>query len=184
MPDLPCLLDCQQYPALALPRCDHLGYNSHTNQIFHGACQKPTSLIAERYEFFRELPFAGFTAGKKTDQRLSQESPMELSLENLELIPLLLNKIEELSKKLEMSNGKRWMSVAETAEYLGYSADRIYKMKGTCFTEGNHFHNKTGKIIFDRVAIDAWVVGKETDETHESQRQIVHRVLSSIQKAS
>lgn len=109
---------------------------------------------------------------------------MELPLENLKLIPKILSTLDELAKQLEQSNAKRWMSVAETAEYLGYSTDRIYKMKASCFVEGRHFHNKTGKILFDRVAIDSWVVGKETDETHESQKQIVHRVLSSLKKAS
>ncbi|WP_345984787.1 DNA-binding protein [Sulfurimonas sp. HSL-1656] len=107
---------------------------------------------------------------------------MELSLEHLELIPVLLKKIDALSKRLESSSEKRWMSVAETADYLSYSRDRIYKIKDEHFIEGVHFHNRTGKILFDRVAIDSWVVGKDDRETDYTQRQVVDNVLSSIKE--
>ncbi|WP_345987743.1 helix-turn-helix domain-containing protein [Sulfurimonas sp. HSL1-2] len=107
---------------------------------------------------------------------------MELSLENINLIPLLLKRIDELSMKLETSNTKRWLNVKEVAEYLGYSKDRIYKMKDEHFIEGVHFHNRTGKILFDRVAIDSWVVGKDDRETDYTQRQVVDNVLSSIKE--
>lgn len=105
---------------------------------------------------------------------------MELGLEHLNLIPKMFQLIERMSEELKSAQGKRWLNVKELAEYLGYSKDRIYKIKDEHLLEGIHFHNKTGKILFDRVAIDSWVVGKETDETHKSRRQIVDHVLSSI----
>ena len=109
---------------------------------------------------------------------------MELGLEHLNLLPKMFQLIEMMSEELKTAQGKRWLNVKELAEYLGYSKDRIYKIKDEYLLEGIHFHNKTGKILFDRVAIDSWVVGKETDETHKSRRQIVDHVLSSINPVS
>lgn len=109
---------------------------------------------------------------------------MELGLEHLNLIPKMFQLIEMMSEELKSAQGKRWLNVKELAEYLGYSKDRIYKIKDEHLLEGIHFHNKTGKILFDRVAIDSWVVGKETDETHKSRRQVVDHILSSINPVS
>lgn len=109
---------------------------------------------------------------------------MELGLEHLNLLPKMFQLIETMSEELKRAQGKRWLNVKELAEYLGYSKDRIYKIKDEHLLEGIHFHNKTGKILFDRVAIDSWVVGKEADETHKSRRQIVDNILSSINSVS
>lgn len=109
---------------------------------------------------------------------------MELGLEHLNLLPKMLQIMETVYEELKTAQAKRWLNVKELAEYLGYSRDRIYKIKDEHFLEGIHFFNKTGKILFDRVAIDSWVVGKETDETHKSRRQIVDHVLSSIGSVS
>lgn len=92
--------------------------------------------------------------------------------------------IETMHEELKTVQAKRWLNVKEVAEYLGYSKDRIYKIKDEHMLEGIHFYNKTGKILFDRVAIDSWVVGKETDETHKSRRQVVDHILSSINPLS
>lgn len=83
---------------------------------------------------------------------------------------------------LNLQNGstKRWLSVRELGEYLSYSNDRIYKLKEEHFIEGRHFYKKSGKILFDRVAIDSWIVEKESNETNFTQRQIVDNILSSL----
>lgn len=94
----------------------------------------------------------------------------------------MLELLEKVSKQLEDSSAKRWLSVRELATYLSYSSDRIYKIKEECFIEGIHFFKKSGKILFDRVAIDSWVVGKDTLEVNIQQRQIVDNILSSIDK--
>ncbi len=107
-----------------------------------------------------------------------------IEMENINLIKQIAEDIALLKKSLNDSHTKRWLSVKEVAEYLGYSKDRIYKIKDQYLIEGIHFHNQTGKILFDRVAIDSWVVGKDTDEAHIKQRQVVDNILLSIQKAS
>ena len=107
---------------------------------------------------------------------------MTVEFESLKLLPRMFELIEKLSKQLEESSTKRWLSVKELAAYLSYSSDRIYKIKEEHFIEGIHFFKKSGKILFDRVAIDSWVVGKDTLETNDTQRQIVDNVLLSICK--
>lgn len=109
---------------------------------------------------------------------------MEIQLEHLNLLPKMFEIIETMYEELKTVQAKRWLNVKEVAEYLGYSKDRIYKIKDEHMLEGIHFHNKTGKILFDRVAIDSWVVGKESDETHKSRRQVVDHILSSINPLS
>jgi predicted DNA-binding transcriptional regulator AlpA len=89
-----------------------------------------------------------------------------IEMENINLIKQIADDIALLKISLSDSNTKRWLNVKEVAEYLGYSRDRIYKIKEQYLIEGIHFHNQTGKILFDRVEIDSWVVGKASNEAH------------------
>ncbi|MBU1927839.1 helix-turn-helix domain-containing protein [bacterium] len=105
---------------------------------------------------------------------------MNIEFESLKLLPKMFELMEQLNINLQNAHTKRWLSVKELAEYLSYSSDRIYKIKDEHFLEGIHFFKKSGKILFDRVAIDSWVVEKDTLETNNQQRQIVDNVLLSI----
>lgn len=103
-----------------------------------------------------------------------------IDMENINLIKQIATDIELIKKALANNTAKRWLNVREVALYLGYSKDRIYKIKDEYLSEGEHFHNKTGKLLFDRVAIDSWVVGRETNDTNKSKRQVVDHILSSV----
>ena len=107
---------------------------------------------------------------------------MDIGIEYLNLLPQLASDLKQIKKRLEEEGTKRWLNVRELASYLGYSKDRIYKIKDEHFLEGEHFHNRTGKILFDRVAIDSWVVGKDTNETDLKQQQVVDHILSSVKE--
>ena len=107
-----------------------------------------------------------------------------IEMENINLIKAMAQDIELIKKALSNQTDKRWLNVKELSAYLGYSKDHIYKLKDDVFLENIHFYKKMGKIIFDRVAIDSWMVGKETDDINQSRRQIVDNVLSSIKKVS
>lgn len=107
---------------------------------------------------------------------------MNIEFESLKLLPQMFELIEKLSRQMEEGNAKRWLSVKELATYLSYSSERIYKIKEEHFIEGVHFYKKSGKILFDRVAIDSWVVKKDTLETNIQQRQIVDNILLSVGK--
>jgi predicted DNA-binding transcriptional regulator AlpA len=105
---------------------------------------------------------------------------MNIEFESLKLLPQMFELIEKLNANLQNSHTKRWLSVRELAEYLSYSNDRIYKLKDEYFLEETHFYKKSGKILFDRVAIDSWMVEGKSNEVNQSQRQIVDNILSSI----
>ena len=106
---------------------------------------------------------------------------MNIEFESLKLLPQMFALIEKLNFNLENGHTKRWLSVRELAEYLSYSNDRIYKLKDEYFLENEHFFKKSGKILFDRVAIDSWMVEGKSNEVNQSQRQIVDNILSSIE---
>ena len=87
---------------------------------------------------------------------------MLVEMENINLIKEIAKDIELIKKALENQSGKRWLNVKELSQYLGYSKDHIYKLKEDTFIEGVHFYKKTGKIIFDRITIDSWMVDLST----------------------
>jgi len=105
---------------------------------------------------------------------------MTVNFEDLKLLPQMFELINKLNSNLENSYTKRWLSVRELAEYLSYSNDRIYKLKDEYLIESIHYYKKSGKILFDRVAIDSWMVEGNSNETNQSQRQIVDNILSSV----
>ncbi len=104
-----------------------------------------------------------------------------IEMENINLIKSMAIEIKLIRKELTKNSQKRWLGVKELAEYLGYSKDRIYKLKEEFFIEGVHFYKKSGKILFDRVAIDSWVVGKDQNEVDLKKQQVVDHILSSIE---
>ena len=103
-----------------------------------------------------------------------------IDMENINLIKEMAKDIELIKRALSSSNQKRWLTVKELSEYLGYSKDRVYKLKDNVLIENLHFYKKAGKILFDRIAIDDWMCGRNSDDINKSQRQIVDNVLSSI----
>jgi hypothetical protein len=107
---------------------------------------------------------------------------MEVNFQALDLIQTMYDEMQQMKKLLVQTTQKRWMNSKEIATYLGYSKDRMYKIKEEYFLEGIHFHKKMGKLLFDRVAIDEWVVGKDNRETRKSQQQIVDNILLSVKK--
>ena len=103
-----------------------------------------------------------------------------IEMENINLIKDIAKDLDVIKKQLQNTTAKRWLSVKELSEYLGYSKDHIYKLKEQFFIEGVHFYKKSGKILFDRVAIDSCVVGKDQNEIDLKKQKIVDHILSSI----
>lgn len=108
---------------------------------------------------------------------------MQVNFEHLELLPKILEKLEYIETHLQNNYSKRWLNVKEVSEYIGYSKDRIYKLKSEEWIENHHFYKKTGKLIFDSHAIDKWITGDNEISNQMKQRtqEIVDSVFSSIQ---
>jgi len=104
---------------------------------------------------------------------------MEIALENLELLPQILEKLTIIEQRLDNTSQKRWLNVNELSIYLCYSKDRIYALKDSEFIEGIHYYKK-GKLLFDRYEIDKWVMGLGTNHNKDKATQIVNNILDSI----
>lgn len=105
---------------------------------------------------------------------------MDIAIENLELLPEMLERLKNIEKKLENSYGKRWLSVNEAAKYLSYSKDRIYKIKSEELLEGKHYFKK-GKLLFDRFALDEWVLGGYQNEQIDIKQKVAS-IIESVLK--
>ena len=81
---------------------------------------------------------------------------MNIPFENLAKIDEILNLLK--NQQIETIE-KRWLNINETAHYLGYSTDRIHKLKGNEFIEGLHYYKRSGKLLFDKIVLDKWVLG-------------------------
>ena len=83
-----------------------------------------------------------------------KDCQMNVALENLELLPQILEKLTLLEKNLENFHSKRWMNVKELSHYLGYSEDHIYKLKEDAFCEGIHFYKKVSSFLIESKLIN------------------------------
>lgn len=101
-----------------------------------------------------------------------KDCQMDIALEHLELLPEILKKLTLIEKNMSNFESKRWMNVKEVGKYLGYSADHIYKLRDEEFIEGIHFHKK-GKLLFDRLEIDRWVIGG-SNNLHQATKDRVN----------
>ena len=87
----------------------------------------------------------------------------------------MLVKLEELNAKL--SSEKRWLNIKEASNYLGYSQDHIHKLKNSYFIEGKHYYKKTGKLLFDKVAIDSWV---QSSTSSLDAKEVANKILKDL----
>ena len=100
---------------------------------------------------------------------------MEISFENLKKIDTILEKLESLENKI--SSEKRWLNVKEASIYIGYSKDHIHKLKDSHLIEGKHYFKKAGRILFDKIELDNWVM---TSFNKQDVQQIVNDVLKDL----
>lgn len=103
---------------------------------------------------------------------------MNIKFENLDKIDEILkvlNNIQHIQK-----NGKRWMSTEEIVNYLPYSKDTINTMiKNGDFIKDTHYYQKSRKRIFDKYAIDNWVL-ESKPITSNNINAIINEIISSI----
>ncbi len=104
---------------------------------------------------------------------------MTISLENLELIPKLLDEIKAL--KLNITNEKKWLTANELSSYIGYSIESIHKMvKENVFIDGIHYYQPSKKLLFDKKEIDNWVIGFKSDRARQNVNLVVNELLANI----
>lgn len=106
---------------------------------------------------------------------------MNISLEHLELLPVLLNEIKSLKLTQAMSSEKRWLSTKELSDYIGYSLDAINKMvKDDIFIDGIHYYKPSKKLLFDKEQVDNWIVGIKDDKQKQRVNIAVGNILAGM----
>lgn len=66
--------------------------------------------------------------------------------------------LQTLVQRLETIGAKRWLSTKELAVYISYSEDGVRKLKDTELFIDIHYFKRSGKIIYDRLAVDEWIL--------------------------
>jgi len=83
---------------------------------------------------------------------------MEDFIKILNQIPQISAQLNELIKlQKEEKVEKKWLNVEETAHYIGYTKDKIYKLIQDEWIEGIHYFKPSGRVIIDKSKIDDWV---------------------------
>ncbi|MEA3353136.1 MAG: helix-turn-helix domain-containing protein [Campylobacterota bacterium] len=89
-----------------------------------------------------------------------------------------------LKKLIELNaTPKRWLNTNEVAHYLGYSKENIHKMvKNNQFQEGLHYYKKVKRLLFDKNAVDSWVVSSSpaNNNTSYDEDEMIDDILSSL----
>ena len=100
---------------------------------------------------------------------------MNIPFENLAKIDEILHLLKNKQKNMIE---KRWLNIAETSHYLGYSKDHIHKLKNSSFILGKHYHKKSGKLLFDKVELDNWVTfNYDTKDAIEIANEVLKDLL-------
>ena len=106
---------------------------------------------------------------------------MTVNFETLIEIPKILLLIKQINEKLENKVEKRWLSTTETATYLGYSKDSIdFMVKKGDFIVDIHYFQRERKRMFDKEAIDNWVIGNTSNDDYlKNKTNTIRKIISS-----
>lgn len=110
-----------------------------------------------------------------------------LNLDVLSLIPTMMELMLKLTEKIDNTTTKEFLSTEETAQYTSYSKDSIdsFVKKGE-LALNVHYYQKGKKRMFNRQAIDKWVMGIdiESDCNKTKIEATVEEIISSLKIAS
>lgn len=105
---------------------------------------------------------------------------MKNKFEYLEILPIVLEKITQIEKKI---NGEiQWLDINEASKHTGYSKESIRNMiKSGEFIKGIHFHQKIKKLIFNKYELDKWIMNDTSKNYIDfNLDEKIEEILSSI----
>ncbi|OHD95391.1 MAG: hypothetical protein A2019_04395 [Sulfurimonas sp. GWF2_37_8] len=105
------------------------------------------------------------------------------ALNHISTIVSLLTSVKDTVEKGTIQ--KRWFNTQELSDYTGYKLETIKsKIKKNDFIQGVHYFKRDGKLLFDKVEVDNWVMGVKSanNVTYEKEQtaSIVNEILSSL----
>ena len=111
---------------------------------------------------------------------------MNINFEVLSQIPELLEAVVAIKNTLEKGTiEKRWLSTREVADYTPFTEHTIVtKVKTNDLIRGVHYFKKGGKLVYDRIQIDNWLMGKppinNSSYSNTSAQDRADEILASI----
>ena len=105
---------------------------------------------------------------------------MNVNFECLEKIPEIYNLLLLLQNEVKNKVEKRWLTTEELSVYIGYSKESIKNfIKNDELILNNHYYKKDRKNIFDKNAIDEWIMSENKGVSINSE-YLVNKLLSNV----
>ena len=91
---------------------------------------------------------------------------MNVNFESLGKIDEIYNLLVLLKNEVNNKIEKRWLTSEELSLYIGYSKESIKRfLKDGEFELNYHYFKKDRKNIFDKNAIDKWIMSENKEKT-------------------
>ena len=105
---------------------------------------------------------------------------MNINFESLGKIDEIYNLLVLLKNEVNNKIEKRWLTSEELALYIGYSKESIKRfLKDEEFELNYHYFKKDRKNIFDKNAIDEWIMSENKGVSINSE-YLVNKLLSNV----
>ena len=105
---------------------------------------------------------------------------MNINFESLGKIDEIYNLLVLLKNEVNNKIEKRWLTSEELALYIGYSKESIKRfLKDGEFELNYHYFKKDRKNIFDKNAIDEWIMSENKGISINSE-YLVNKLLSNV----
>ena len=105
---------------------------------------------------------------------------MNINFESLGKIDEIYNLLVLLKDEVNNKVEKRWLTSEELALYIGYSKESIKRfLKDGEFELNYHYFKKDRKNIFDKNAIDKWIMSENKGVSMNSE-YLVNKLLSNV----
>jgi len=107
---------------------------------------------------------------------------MNIELEHLHEIPKIMELLTLIQSTLSEGRvEKRWLNTRELAVYTGYKYETIKaKIKSGDFIRDLHYFKKGGILLFDKIEVDNWVMGKKSANNLAYQKENLDEVVNDI----
>ena len=104
---------------------------------------------------------------------------MNVNFESLGKIDEIYNLLVLLKNEVNNKIEKRWLTSEELALYIGYSKESIKRfLKDGEFELNYHYFKKDRKNIFDKNAIDEWIMQDSNKNNTNNNDFIVNKLLN------
>lgn len=105
---------------------------------------------------------------------------MNINFESLGKIDEIYNLLVLLKNEVNNKIEKRWLTTEELSLYIGYSKESIKRfLKDGEFELNYHYFKKERKNIFDKNAIDKWIMLGDKGISM-SNEYIVNKIYSNV----